>query len=103
MRLIDELNHSLIGRRRFWETADGALIRVKDMTRSHLISTIARLEERARCWEDISDGPIYDYSREIEELDDWIDVMQKELERRGPAPQRVDPKTILDNLRKTIL
>ena len=62
----DEIWHEAEGK--VWETKDGRLIPIEEMTTSHIKNTIAYIQ---RNWD-------------VELYQPWLDVFNDELERRNP-------------------
>lgn len=62
-----------------WETADGRRIPVSELSLSHLKNIVALLERRIQELDE-DEG---DWSLErIVEAEDWLDVLEEELEKR---------------------
>ncbi len=68
-----------------WETKDGIKIKVKDMTTQHILNCIKCIEEGRinfiiNRWAEDNDFQMYDEDTETKER--WIEIFNKELERR---------------------
>lgn len=67
----DFLYQQIMNDIKYWKTKDGKIIRISDMTTTHIINTIKMLRRQI-------DGSIHD-----DFVYDYVDAMQKELKRRG--------------------